>query len=294
MWGFFHNVKSICILINKPLGEVMIKLKQLDGTGTQPGDVLVGGPDFEWSSGSSRKILLSGILSQPGSASSPSISFRDSNTGMYLISGGKMGFSTSGTLRAFLNTVSFTSYVPVRLQGGSGPVLTFEQDTDTGLGTLGTGQMSLWVDGEVKVTYTGSATMMYGAFVLPVGTTQERTEDVGSIRLNSDMDVFEGRTASGWVGLSGPTFNRVVVTTSYTVTGGEDYLGVRATEDITITLPPGAMNKRLTVKDESGSASTNVITIVGQDCVIDGQGSFVLNVDYAAISLLYGDEWYVY
>lgn len=275
----------------------MVKIKQLDASQANNGDALIFDNGLTWSSSSTQKMVLPGTSVSSGSASSPAYTFRDGNSGMYLISGGKMGFSTSGTLRAFINTVSFTSYLPIRLPGGSGPVYTFDQDSDTGMGTITGNDLALWSGGELKMRYTTTATISYGGMVLPTGTTQERHEAVGSIRHNTDIDAFEGKTAGGWVSLSGNTqpFNRVVVNTAtYAVTGDEDYLGIKYDGPVTITLPVVMANTRIIVKDERGTSATKPIILSCDGTTIDGQTTFIIQSNYAAISLLYGDQWYVF
>ena len=48
------------------------------------------------------------------------------------------------------------------------------------------------------------------------------------------------------------------------------------------------------IKDARGDAGTNNITIIATNSTIDGQTTFVLRINYAAISLVFsGVEWSV-
>lgn len=82
-------------------------------------------------------IIMTGgrIQLSTGTASSPSLTFSDhSNTGIYLASAGKIGFSTSGIQRVTINTVAVETAIQVRLPSGSdtSPALSFSASTQTG------------------------------------------------------------------------------------------------------------------------------------------------------------------
>lgn len=97
----------------------------------------------------------------------------------------------------------------------------------------------------------------------------------------------------------GDTVNRVAVAANYAAAGNEDVIGVTSTASArTITLPLAASiqpGQTIVVKDESGGAATNNITIVrsGGD-TIDGATSKVLNANFGTV-MLYSDgasKWF--
>ena len=53
-----------------------------------------------------------------------------------------------------------------------------------------------------------------------------------------------------------------VTTTPYTVTSLDKYIGVNVASTVTVNLPTGKNGRELFIKDESGAAGTNGITIV--------------------------------
>lgn len=72
------------------------------------------------------------------------------------------------------------------------------------------------------------------------------------------------------------------------------YLGVTDTSaPRTITLansPSGSVpfiDQVFTVKDESGGAASNNITVVNANGLIDGAASFVMNTNYGSISFIF-------
>jgi hypothetical protein len=80
--------------------------------------------------------------------------------------------------------------------------------------------------------------------------------------------------------------------TEYSATLDEYFLGVIYDGLTTITLPAGALGKAYIIKDSIGDAETNPITIVAAGSTIDGETSYILNVNWASIGLVYnGIEW---
>ena len=98
----------------------------------------------------------------------------------------------------------------------------------------------------------------------------------------------------------GDNVGRVAVAADYTVKGNEDIVAVTSTAAArTITLPAASSiqpgNQILVVKDESGAAATNNITITraGAD-TIDGAATKVINANYGSVRL-YSDgvsKWF--
>jgi hypothetical protein len=88
-----------------------------------------------------------------------------------------------------------------------------------------------------------------------------------------------------------------VTTTPYTVLSTDEFLGVTTSAlAITIDLPNAPATGRVyTIKDVSGLASTNNITVttVGGSVNIDGATSFVMNTNYQSINVLFNGTAYL-
>jgi hypothetical protein len=91
------------------------------------------------------------------------------------------------------------------------------------------------------------------------------------------------------------------VTSSYTIdtnsTTADQCILVNSSGSPTITWPAGAGNsgRTLRIKDISGTAGTNHITLsVTGGADIDGASSYVLNLNYAGVHLICnGTNWFV-
>lgn len=82
-----------------------------------------------------------------------------------------------------------------------------------------------------------------------------------------------------------------LVTSNYTFTRRDYYLGVNATSSVTITLPEsvGFPGRMVIIKDESGNCSNNPITV---DCTVDNDtGGFILAQDNGGIQMIYREGW---
>ena len=76
---------------------------------------------------------------------------------------------------------------------------------------------------------------------------------------------------------------------TYVPSATEYFLGVIFDGQVTVTLPAGTLGKVYIVKDSVGDAQANPITVTGS---IDGLTSYVINVDWASVTLVYnGIEW---
>jgi hypothetical protein len=83
---------------------------------------------------------------------------------------------------------------------------------------------------------------------------------------------------------------------SYFATQLDYYIGISYAGKVTVTLPDAPEEGReIIVKDESGNAGkgpNRSITIVGSDSsTIDSRASAVINIDHAALHLIYRNGW---
>jgi len=98
----------------------------------------------------------------------------------------------------------------------------------------------------------------------------------------------------------GISYSRTQVTTTITASVSSTILGVTASSSVEIRLPSAGdyeAGQYFTVKDESGLANTNNITILASGSqTIDGQASIVLESPYAAVNLYSNgtDKFFIY
>jgi hypothetical protein len=83
----------------------------------------------------------------------------------------------------------------------------------------------------------------------------------------------------------------LVTTSTYTVDSDDYYVGVNYAGPCTITLPTTLLSsgRSLVIKDESGAAETNPITVVGT--VDNDAGGFIIQINNGATQLIYRDGW---
>jgi len=134
------------------------------------------------------------------------------------------------------------------------------------------------------------------------GTTAPAHQLVVSGTLSSSVNI----SASAFYGIGmvlgeGMSLNRTAVTTHMTASQADYYLGVDSSSTaITVHLPNAATlatGQTYVIKDETGNANTNNITISASGTqTIDGQNSIILLSPYSAISLYCNgaDKYFVY
>ena len=134
------------------------------------------------------------------------------------------------------------------------------------------------------------------------GTTSPAHKLVVSGTLSSSVHV----SASAFYGIGmvlggGMSLNRTAVTTHMTASQTDYYLGVDSSSTaITVHLPNAATlatGQTYVVKDETGNANTNNITISASGTqTIDGQNSIILQSPYSAISIYCNgsDKYFIY
>jgi hypothetical protein len=83
----------------------------------------------------------------------------------------------------------------------------------------------------------------------------------------------------------------LVTTATYTVDSDDYYVGVNYAGPVTITLPTTLVSsgRSIVIKDESGAAETNPITVLGT--VDNDAGGFIIQINNGAIQLLYRNGW---
>jgi hypothetical protein len=81
---------------------------------------------------------------------------------------------------------------------------------------------------------------------------------------------------------------------AYPATNDDYFIGVIFNGPTTITLPAGTLGKIFIIKDSTGDALTNPITVIATASTIDGAASYVIDSPWGSIGLIYnGIEWNV-
>jgi len=82
----------------------------------------------------------------------------------------------------------------------------------------------------------------------------------------------------------------LVESPTYTVSNEDYYVGVNYNGPTTITLPSNPSSGRVVIiKDESGNAETNPITVVGN--VDNDSGGFIIQINNGAVQMIYRNGW---
>lgn len=106
---------------------------------------------------------------------------------------------------------------------------------------------------------------------------------------------IEFRMQGGFAPYNNALVNRTAVSASYTVLPTDYLIGVTSTSSAyTITLPTvPTLNQTFIIKDESGAAATNNISVtVNGTITIDGSTTVTINTNYGAIQVYFSGSNY--
>lgn len=121
----------------------------------------------------------------------------------------------------------------------------------------------------------------------PVGIPQQQIfNDNDTINVGSGTQIISGNPS--------PVTVTLVTTPTYNALGTDYFLCVdTTTTPVTITLPTGILGTVYMVKDCSGDANINNITIQGTGGqLVDGSGSATINSPYGNLQFIFnGTEW---
>jgi hypothetical protein len=155
--------------------------------------------------------------------------------------------------------------------------------------TLNINQTVLNLSGNTSVNITGTAVTLQTT--PPAGLTS----DAVLVWNSGDKKI---KTVSGAaLGDKNNIYSHSAVTTSVLLTTGSSYvILVNNSAPVTITLPATPINGQVfKIKNVSGTAVTNIITVAGNGKNIDGSASGLINTDYGALELIYDTTltaWY--
>ena len=119
---------------------------------------------------------------------------------------------------------------------------------------------------------------------------------IGSTTAGTMNNIAIGATTATTAKFTGLTVGYASVgTATYSATADTYIIGVNRAGPVTVTLPTNSAGRLITVKDESGNASTNNITITPASGTIDGQANLVIAGNYVSYTLYCnGSNWFIY
>lgn len=155
--------------------------------------------------------------------------------------------------------------------------------------------------GEIIDGAVGSAELAAGAVIAgKIGAGAIATADIANNAVTAAKADLSGAWAfTGLLSANGGlAVKRVATAVDYTALTSDVYIGVTntaAARTITLYAASGNSGKVLVIKDESGGAATNSITVDANAAeLIDGAATKVINANYGSISLVCdGANWYV-
>ena len=139
--------------------------------------------------------------------------------------------------------------------------------------------------------------MPYWATMMPPIEVPPASAQFAPQQVVNDNDTYNigsgNQIIGGTVGNPSPVTVTTVTTPTYTALATDYFLCVdTATAPVTITLPTGILGTVYIVKDCSGDAATNQITISGTGGQLVDGSTATINSPYGAIQLIFnGADW---
>jgi hypothetical protein len=184
----------------------------------------------------------------------------------------KLTLNTSGasTLEAAADTTSLTyKQADKTTNSGTGATTTIQAQNETGTTSNG---------GNLNLT-SGTGTSLDGYLNLQAGGTSVVTVHTNKVAF-----------------LKGRRRHITNVTTTYTILVTDDYLSITTlSAPFTITLPASPVTgDEYVIKDSTGNAATNNVTVSGNGNNIDGSATFLFSQPYASATFTFaGGQWSV-
>jgi hypothetical protein len=157
----------------------------------------------------------------------------------------------------------------------------------TGNTTIGAGIHDLKIN-VVNLNLTGSTAITLSGSTIKIGEPSAGTVS-DAVLVWDSADSTVKTVAGSSLGDKNNIYSHSAVTTSVLLTTGSSYvILVNNSAPVTITLPASPLNGQVfKIKNVSGSAVTNIITVAGNGKNIDGSSSGAINTDYGALELMY-------
>lgn len=212
--------------------------------------------------------VLDGVVSlDQGVSPTSDVTFNSIVSTSNITSGGKSVVTTvTPTAGAGINISSLVSTGPsTSWTVNNTGVLSIT--TNTGLST------NVGAAGNVTVTNTGVLSLTAGSGISLSGST-------GNITISSS---------------GADLINVIGVTSNYTATLTDEYIGVSSTSNITITLPTGIDGRVYTIKDEYGQGSGKITVQPQSGILIDKKTNYVISVPNQSIQVVYrAGGWWIF
>ena len=166
----------------------------------------------------------------------------------------------------------------------------------TGNTTIGAGVYDLKIN-VVNLNLTGSTAINLTTPALTLQTTPPAGTTSDAVLVWNSVDKNIKTVSGAALGDKNNIYSHSAVTTSVLLTTGSSYvILVNNSAPVTITLPATPLNgQTFKIKNISGSAVTNIITVAGNTHNIDGSPTGLINTDYGALELMYDTTltaWY--
>jgi hypothetical protein len=153
----------------------------------------------------------------------------------------------------------------------SGPATTFSiANTGVVSAVAGAGISVSSATGAVTIANTGVLRLTAGSGITLSGST-------GNITISADGADIMATT---------------VVSSNYTATASDEYIGVDTNNPITITLPAGTTGRVYTIKDERGSGNIRITIQPQSSEKIDNKANYVITTGLQSVSVVFrGGQW---
>lgn len=104
-----------------------------------------------------------------------------------------------------------------------------------------------------------------------------------------------GSTGNITVSTTGTDFINVIgVTTNYTATLTDEYIGVNSTSAVTVTLPVGVQGRVYTIKDEHGQGSGKITIQPQTGEKIDNATNYIISVPFQSVNVVFrAGTWWI-
>ena len=169
-------------------------------------------------------------------------------------------------------TPTATTGISITSLTSSGPAASFTiNNTGVTSAVAGTGISVSSATGAVTIANTG-------VLSLTAGTGISLTASTGNITISS---------------FGADLINVIGVTTSYTATLTDEYIGVKSASAVTITLPAGVDGRVYTIKDEFGQGSGKITIQPQAGSKVDNANTYIISVPYQSVQVVFrsGNWW---
>ena len=201
----------------------------------------------------------------------PASSFEIDNTGVLSLTGGVgtyLNASTGNVILVNTGVVDFTASTGLASTGHSGNITV----TNTGVVAIAAGN-AINVSastGNVVVTNTGVTQLTAGTGIALSGSTG---------------NIVVATTGTSYINVIG-------ITSNYTATLTDEYIGVYSAAGLTVTLPSGVAGRVYIIKDEYGQGSGKIVIQPQTGEKIDNANTYTISVPYQAVQIVFrAGQW---